>query len=430
MLETLTDKYQIEKTLQKSAATAVYLVRHKQLDELRIIKCSPYCEKQSSEILSEACLLSKVNIDGIPKVLDIWKDDTYYYLCEEYIEGNNLTEYLLCQKRITREEIKNILLDVCNIIICLHSNKPAIIHRDIKPEHIILSKGKIYIIDLGSAVEIDQQEIYKNAGTLSFASPEAKAGKFLDERSDIYSIGKILEYMLQFAEEKDKSFEQICKKAISENIVERYTTVDQLISAIKGVETRSSNNTKGYLLEKIGIIGSERGVGCTHIAISTTVYLNKYVGKAIYVDRSQNRVVQKMYMCMPQLKLRNGILYHKNFCAWMNYGPGVEINNPPKGIQVVDIGVNDFDINEFDIMFYICSSTVWKQEITIKDFLKNKNVFIISNFADPLVAISQAKTLNKRVFGFKNSKPFCIDKSVKKMLQKIFKEVEGIEMDN
>ena len=99
------------------------------------------------------------------------------------------------------------MLDVCNIIICLHSNKPAIIHRDIKPEHIILSKGKIYIIDLGSAVEIDQQEIYKNAGTLSFASPEAKAGKFLDERSDIYSIGKILEYMLQFAEEKDKSFE-------------------------------------------------------------------------------------------------------------------------------------------------------------------------------------------------------------------------------
>lgn len=104
-----------------------------------------------SSILSEANILAKLRHPGIPIVYDIEEDEAFYYIIEEYVEGESL-EKLLWNTSVSQEYMIQIGIQLCGIVSFLHSQKPfPVLHQDLKPSHIIVCGNQVKLIDFGIA---------------------------------------------------------------------------------------------------------------------------------------------------------------------------------------------------------------------------------------------------------------------------------------
>jgi len=114
------------------------------LEKFIVKKFIVYPEFKNLEktILAEANLLKSLSHKNIPKFIRLDKEELnekiYYYLFQEYIEGNNLKELVENNKFFTEEEVLDIALQITDVLIHLHSHSPQILHLDIKPSNIIL----------------------------------------------------------------------------------------------------------------------------------------------------------------------------------------------------------------------------------------------------------------------------------------------------
>ena len=126
-----------------------------------------------SSILSEANILAKLRHPGIPIVYDIEEDEAFYYIIEEYVEGESL-EKLLWNTSVSQEYMIQIGIQLCGIVSFLHSQKPfPVLHQDLKPSHIIVCGNQVKLIDFGIASYITSRgKNYQNYGTKGFAAPE------------------------------------------------------------------------------------------------------------------------------------------------------------------------------------------------------------------------------------------------------------------
>ena len=147
-----------------------------------------YLEKRMKE---EAKLLYRLNYNGLPKVMDCFSENGNFFLVMQYIEGKDLSKVLSEQPEGKIELSQCIpwmdrLLDILGF---LHGHEPPIIHRDIKPQNIMIDKSDIlYLVDFGIAMQMGKRQEYTRIGTCDYASPENFTGKY-DKTSDIYSLG-------------------------------------------------------------------------------------------------------------------------------------------------------------------------------------------------------------------------------------------------
>ncbi len=141
----------------------------------------------------------------------------------EWIEGDTLETLLRSGARIPG---KKILLELCDALDYLHHKQ--VIHRDLKPSNIIVTKNgtNVKVIDFGLADE-DSSVVFKQpAGTMAYASPEQRRGEILDNRSDIYSLGVIMERMGKYP--------RVAAKCTREDRNQRYAGAAEVSSAITG----------------------------------------------------------------------------------------------------------------------------------------------------------------------------------------------------
>ena len=133
---------------------------------------------------------------NIVNVFDVGEDNGIYYIVMELIVGITLKKYIERKKQLPVKEAVSILIQVSQGIEAAHNNH--IIHRDIKPQNIIISKeGKVKVTDFGIARAASANTISSNAmGSVHYISPEQAKGGFVDEKSDIYSLGITLYEML------------------------------------------------------------------------------------------------------------------------------------------------------------------------------------------------------------------------------------------
>lgn len=145
------DRYELLSELGSGAAGKVYLARHLKLETYRAIKCISKTRSMPSSILSEANILAKLRHPGIPIVYDIEEDEAFYYIIEEYVEGESL-EKLLWNTSVSQEYMIQIGIQLCGIVSFLHSQKPfPVLHQDLKPSHIIVCGNQVKLIDFGIA---------------------------------------------------------------------------------------------------------------------------------------------------------------------------------------------------------------------------------------------------------------------------------------
>lgn len=158
---------------------------------------NPNIEEDRLRFEQEAQALQRVDH---PNVVDFYENGEFLnipYIIMPFLDGWNLQEVLQKQHRLPYEKALYLTYELCQGLAAIHAEK--IIHRDIKPENVMIVKGGgIKIVDLGIARHGDAQITAKGqlVATLAYSSPEHIQGNLLTERSDLFSVGAMLYYMI------------------------------------------------------------------------------------------------------------------------------------------------------------------------------------------------------------------------------------------
>lgn len=162
--------------------------------------------------------IAKANLEGAAKCYDIYETIDKIYIVNEFIESGSLSDFLFNSVELLSSEIiSKILMNILKVLKNL--NKFGIIHRDIKPDNILLTQNlEAKFIDFGfSRVIATNQHCSENCGTVCYASPELITKQQYTKKTDFWSIG-VIAYYLQFGELPFDDTEDDCIK-ISEKIV-------------------------------------------------------------------------------------------------------------------------------------------------------------------------------------------------------------------
>ena len=188
LLDILHAEYELMRLLKKSPRGSVRLIRHRATGQRFILRQFTGNAEVYQKLLGCTCR-------HLPTVLEVASQGEEHLVLEEFIEGDTLG-LLLQDALFTEEETRNIVIQICKALWVLHSM--AAVHRDIKPENVILRGGDAVLIDFDAARlhkpehETDTQIL----GTTGFAAPEQYGLSQSDTRTDIYSLGILINVML------------------------------------------------------------------------------------------------------------------------------------------------------------------------------------------------------------------------------------------
>ncbi|MDD6193855.1 MAG: serine/threonine-protein kinase [Lachnospiraceae bacterium] len=411
------DRYRVVKTLYQSTATRVLLVKPQERDELLVVKCIRK-QNTSTDIFLEANLLQDMRHPGIPILYEIIEDETTLYLIQEYVYGDSLDHYLLYHQHISQETFLQFAIQICEIIQYLHSHQPdPILYLDMKPSHIIVCGERVKLIDFGIAnfLSISGKNIHK-FGTKKYAAPEQMTNEVLDKRTDVYGVGKVLAHMLTYMEPREAvRYFPIVWRATRKRRCRRTESISRLKQQLidKGIKKNRKHKNKKHLKKVIAVVGSDRGVGCTHIAIALVNYLNQAGLNAYYRNCSEQRVLEQMAQQEMISVQKDGFIYHESFRGVMYYDPR-ETTNPPEGIQIIDCGCNDCPKNA-DATIYVCGGRLW-QKPKNPTWKWGKDDIVLCNFFAGYQARKFAREQMTRVYFYPYQKdPFVVNTAIRRL---------------
>ncbi len=194
------ERYEIIEKIGTGGMADVYRAKDQRLNRFVAVKIlkneysedAKFVTKFRQEAQAIACL-SHPNIVG---VYDVGQDMDMHYIVMEFVDGITLKKYIERKGKLSVREAVGISLQIANGLEAAHANH--IIHRDIKPQNILISKdGTAKVSDFGIAKAASSNTITANAmGSVHYISPEQARGGFSDEKSDIYSLGVSMYEML------------------------------------------------------------------------------------------------------------------------------------------------------------------------------------------------------------------------------------------
>ena len=181
---TFNDTYEIRSVIGRGGMSTVYLAEHKRLHTCWAVKEVRKAQGARFDFLAESNILKNLDHRMLPRIVDIFEDESAVYIVEDYVKG------------ITRQAF----LDLCDVLDYLHRQTPhPIIYRDMKPANIMLQPdGMLKLIDFGIARTYKQESGGDTAciGTKGYAAPEQFGTAQTDARTDIYSLGVTMYHLL------------------------------------------------------------------------------------------------------------------------------------------------------------------------------------------------------------------------------------------
>lgn len=257
-------RYEVLSKVGAGGMADVYKGRDRMLNRYVAIKVLKKEYKEDENFVrkfrSEAQAAAGLIHPNIVNVYDVGEDRGLYYMVMELVEGITLKEYIEKKGRLSHKEVISIAIQMCTGVGIAHA--ADIIHRDIKPQNIIISKdGKVKVTDFGIAKATTSNTVSSNAmGSVHYTSPEQARGGFSDQRSDIYSVGITLYEMVtgevpfdgestvsvaikhlqeeitppsELVPDIPYSMERIILKCTQKNSERRYRNTDELIQDLK-----------------------------------------------------------------------------------------------------------------------------------------------------------------------------------------------------
>lgn len=208
-------KYEILKQIGKGGMSFVYLAMDKRLNkqwavkEIRKTGSGKNNEVIVNSLLAEANLMKRLDHPALPRIVDIIDNGNTIYIIMDYIEGESLdkilNEYGAQPETLVLEWAKQL----CDALGYLHSQKPPIIYRDMKPANVMLKpEGNLKVIDFGIAREYKEQNLADTTvlGTRGYAPPEQHGSRQTDTRSDIFALGMTMHHLLTGADPRPADY--------------------------------------------------------------------------------------------------------------------------------------------------------------------------------------------------------------------------------
>lgn len=194
------NRYEILEKIGTGGMSDVYKSKDHKLNRYVAVKVLKQEFSENANFVSkfqvEAQAAAGLAHPNVVNVYDVGEENDIYYIVMELVEGITLKKYIEKKARLSVKEAISIAIQVSMGIEAAHNNH--IIHRDIKPQNIIISKeGKVKVTDFGIAKAATSNTITSNVmGSVHYTSPEQARGGYSDEKSDIYSLGITMFEML------------------------------------------------------------------------------------------------------------------------------------------------------------------------------------------------------------------------------------------
>lgn len=194
----LGERYRILDTLGEGGMANVYLAEDIILQRkvaVKVLRLDLQKEPQiEARFQREALATSELSHPNIVSVLDVGNDQGLPYMVMEYVNGPDLKDYIHDNSPLDLHEVIRIMDQILSAVALAH--KHNVIHRDLKPQNILMDKrGNVKIADFGIAVALNQSSITQTnsvIGSVHYMSPEQTRGGLVTKQSDIYSLGIIL----------------------------------------------------------------------------------------------------------------------------------------------------------------------------------------------------------------------------------------------
>lgn len=221
----ITDSYNLMDCLQQSTFKTTCLITSKADGTTYVLKTASHLCKEN--LAEEYSLLCSLDIPAIPRAVTYFEDSTHKYLIRSYIKGRTLQQRVEKDGPFREEDAAAVLSSLCDTVLLLHAQNPPIIHRDIKPQNVVLTHDQTCaLIDFGTARRF-QSSLRKDTvylGTQDTAAPEQFGYKQTDIRSDIYSMGVLLLYLCTGGYDLDNV--SLLKHSALAGIIKRCTRFD------------------------------------------------------------------------------------------------------------------------------------------------------------------------------------------------------------
>lgn len=396
-VEAIRRKYTLLRKLGEGLSCEVYLAEHKQLHHLCAVKCISKEKFDREAFEKEAELLSGLNHFYFPVLYDCEEDELCWYLIQEYISGQSLRNLKDIKKTISQEEIIRLAVDLCEAIKWLHERKPyPILYLDLKPEHIIISREGIKLLDLGSAVYLRGKQISGNVtGTAGFASPEQLKGGNIDERSDIYAIGAVLYWTMTgnvagYSGEPGsipgyhREWSRIIQRCLELNADNRYMTADGLLKDIQSITGRWKRRLEKSL--KIAVVASQPRTGATHFSIGLCKACSDRGDGSLYEEKNDSGAVQAICAYREQVCEKQGIYYSGSVRLVPRYGQAVCEEGYEYSVCVMDYGAVRKECREepegADCIIAVIGAKEWEMqwaEELVERYRKREAVYYVIN---------------------------------------------------
>ncbi|WP_372370904.1 serine/threonine-protein kinase [Candidatus Uabimicrobium sp. HlEnr_7] len=258
------DKYNVIDLLGRGGMGVVYLAEHKNLGKKRAIKILPKSASIPQEDIDrfyvEANIAASIENTNVVQVHDIDETEDFYFIVMEYVEGNSLDEYMKKHGIFSIEEAVEITKMCAKGLAAIHQK--GLVHRDVKPANFMYCGEDVKITDFGIAKDLNNNAGLTAAstiiGTPQFMAPEMAEKEAVDPRSDIYSLGATLYFLVtgqfcftgtpmqimyqvinvpvvdpqEYNDSVPLELSQIILKMLAKNKSERFSDMEEVLTAL------------------------------------------------------------------------------------------------------------------------------------------------------------------------------------------------------
>ena len=338
-------KYKILNKIGQGGMSVVYLAMNERANKQWAIKEVRKDGVQNFEVvkqglIAETEMLKKLSHPNLPSIIDVIDGDGTFLIVMDYIEGRHLESVVKEYGAQSQEDVIEWAKQLCDVLSYLHSRKPPIIYRDMKPSNVMLKPdGKVMLIDFGTAREFKENSVADTTclGTQGYAAPEQYGGHGqTDARTDIYCLGATLYHLLTghnpseppyemypiryWNPDLSSGLEEIILKCTQKNPDDRYQNCGELLYALEhynelDFEYKRKQTLKWRVFLCSAALTALAGAGAVGFKIAeNTVTASTY---EVYVEEAANLASTDPEQC---------IQYYKNAIA-LNPSDGLAYEN-------------------------------------------------------------------------------------------------------
>jgi ankyrin repeat protein len=281
----IAQRYRITDTLGQGGVGITYAAQDLKSGQQVALKALSVRQMGDWKVLElferEARILAQLNHPAIPRYLDYFEVDTpedrAFYIAQELAEGKSLADLVEIGWRTNEDGVRRIATQILEILVYLHSLKPPVVHRDIKPQNLIGGKdGKIFLVDFGAVQDTYRTTLAKGStivGTYGYMAPEQFRGQAVPA-TDLYGLGATVLFLLTHRSPSDlpqerlkisfrsriqvsEGFADWLEKMLEPDVEDRFPSAKEALAALQGrmVVAKPRSSVSWQALVGVGVAG-------------------------------------------------------------------------------------------------------------------------------------------------------------------------------